>query len=108
MLFTNSETVCLNMKFLMNSREYYREKYHCTVDLLFDWFRLVCFANKTKIVSCHTADSKPVKQEVYGTVILPPLVFPVNSVEFCQPLQNYASFMSISDILKILQQIFMY
>jgi hypothetical protein len=32
---------------------------------------------KTKIDSCHTADSKPVKQEVNGTVILPPLVFPV-------------------------------
>jgi hypothetical protein len=32
---------------------------------------------KTKIVSCHTADSKLVKQEVNGTVILPPLVFPV-------------------------------
>jgi len=31
---------------------------------------------KTKIVSCHTADSKPVKQEVKGTVILPNLVFP--------------------------------
>jgi hypothetical protein len=31
---------------------------------------------KTKIVSCHTADSKPVKQEVNSTVILPPLVFP--------------------------------
>jgi hypothetical protein len=31
---------------------------------------------QTKIVSCHTADSKPVKQEVNGTVILPPLVFP--------------------------------
>ncbi len=30
---------------------------------------------KTKIVSCHTADSKPVKQEVNGTVILSPLVF---------------------------------
>jgi hypothetical protein len=30
---------------------------------------------KTKIVSCHTADSKPDKQEVNGTVILPPLVF---------------------------------
>jgi hypothetical protein len=30
---------------------------------------------KTKIVSCHTADFKPVKQEVNGTVILPPLVF---------------------------------
>jgi len=31
---------------------------------------------KTKIVSCHTADAKPVKQEVNGTIILPPLVFP--------------------------------
>jgi hypothetical protein len=31
---------------------------------------------KTKIVSCHTAVSKPLKQEVNGTVILPPLVFP--------------------------------
>ncbi len=32
---------------------------------------------KTKIISCHTADSKPVKQEANGTVILPPLVFPI-------------------------------
>jgi len=32
---------------------------------------------KTKIVSCHTADSKPVKQEVNGTEILPPLVLPI-------------------------------
>jgi hypothetical protein len=31
---------------------------------------------KTKIVSGDIANSKPVKQEVYGTVILPPLVFP--------------------------------
>ncbi len=31
---------------------------------------------KTKIVSSQTADSKPVKQEVNSTVILPPLVFP--------------------------------
>ncbi len=31
---------------------------------------------KAKNVSRHTADSKPVKQEVNGTVILPPLVFP--------------------------------
>jgi hypothetical protein len=35
-----------------------RGKYHCTIDLLFDRFGLVRFANKTKIVSCHTADSK--------------------------------------------------
>jgi hypothetical protein len=38
-----------------------------------DWSALKI---KTKIVSCHTADSKPVKQEVNGTVILFPLVFP--------------------------------
>ncbi len=31
---------------------------------------------KTTIVSCHTADSKPVKQEVNGIVTLPPLVIP--------------------------------
>jgi hypothetical protein len=31
---------------------------------------------KTEIVSCYAADSKPVKQEVNGTMILPPLVFP--------------------------------
>ncbi len=31
---------------------------------------------KTNIVSCHAADSKPVKREVNDTVILPPLVFP--------------------------------
>jgi hypothetical protein len=55
-----------------NAREYKRGKYHCIVDLLFDWFGLVCFANKKKIVSFHTADSKTVKQEVYGTVIPPP------------------------------------
>jgi len=37
---------------------------------------------KTKNVVCHTADSKPVKQEVNGTVILPLSVFPalVNSL----------------------------
>ncbi len=30
----------------------------------------------TKIVSCHTADLKPVKQEVNSTVILPPFSIP--------------------------------
>ncbi len=34
---------------------------------------------KTKIVSCHTADSKPVKQEVNGTVILSLSVLPDES-----------------------------
>jgi hypothetical protein len=53
-----------------------RGEYHCTIDLLFDWFGLVCFSNKSKFFSFHTAYSKPVKQEVNGTVILPPSVFP--------------------------------
>jgi hypothetical protein len=35
---------------------------------------------KTKIVRCHTADSKPVKQEVNGTVILLPLAFPAITI----------------------------
>jgi hypothetical protein len=34
---------------------------------------------KTKVVSCHVADSKPVKQEVNSTVILPPIVFPAST-----------------------------
>jgi hypothetical protein len=57
-------------------------KYHCTIDLLFDWFGLVCFAYKNKKFSSHTADSKPVKQEVNGTVILPPLVFPGSTIVY--------------------------
>ncbi len=36
---------------------------------------------KTNIVSCHTADSKPVKHQVNGTVKLPPLVF--SAFTFC-------------------------
>ena len=36
---------------------------------------------KTKNVICHTADSKPVKQEVSGTVILHPVVFPGECIE---------------------------
>ena len=42
---------------------------------------------KTKIVSCHTGDSKPVKQEVSGTVILTsPLVFPALIQKYIQIL----------------------
>jgi hypothetical protein len=37
---------------------------------------------KTKIVSCHTDDSKPVKQEVNCTVRLPPLVFPAHNITY--------------------------
>ncbi len=43
---------------------------------------------KTKIVSCHTADSKPVKQEVNSTVILPPLVFPAPMIKINYDLKE--------------------
>ncbi len=46
-----------------------------------DWSNLEI---KTKIVSCHTADFKPVKQEVNGAVILPPLVFPGQTLYLLQ------------------------
>jgi len=36
-------------------REYQRGKYHRTIDLLFDWFGLVCFATKNK--NCHLSYS---------------------------------------------------
>jgi hypothetical protein len=35
---------------------------------------------KTKVLSFYTPDSKPVKQEVNSTVILPPLVFPARTI----------------------------
>jgi hypothetical protein len=41
---------------------------------------------KTKIVSCHTADSKQAKQEVNSTVIISPLVFPGSPFESGSPL----------------------
>jgi hypothetical protein len=42
-------------------------------------FGLVCFANKNENYSFHTAYSKPIKEEVNGTVILPPLLFPAST-----------------------------
>jgi hypothetical protein len=41
---------------------------------------------KTNIASSHTADSRPFKQEVNATVILPPLVFPVFRNVVYEPL----------------------
>jgi hypothetical protein len=35
---------------LNRGREYLKGKYHCTIDL-FDWFGLVCFANKNQKLS---------------------------------------------------------
>ena len=36
---------------------------------------------KQKIVSCHTADSKPIKHDVNSAVIHPPLVFTDDTIK---------------------------
>ncbi len=52
---------------------------------------------KTKIVWSHTADSKPVKQEVNSTVILPSLVFPAPKVHLHVRLHRaFASFLVVN------------
>jgi hypothetical protein len=38
----------LGKKIQMESGNTKKGKYHCTIELLFDWFGLVCFANKNK------------------------------------------------------------
>jgi hypothetical protein len=43
-----SEGVLLPLAINVRPGSTERGKYHCTVDLLFDWFGLVCFANKNK------------------------------------------------------------
>ncbi len=50
---------------------------------------------KTKIVCCHTAESKPVKPEVNGTVILPPLVFPAISLQALVSVTKIKSLISL-------------
>jgi hypothetical protein len=52
---------------------------YCWPPVRLVWISLL----KTKIVSCYTADSKPVQQEVNSTVILPPLVFPGLGLSYC-------------------------
>jgi hypothetical protein len=39
---TNSVGVTPAQKVMASSREYKRGKYHCTFDLLFDWFGISC------------------------------------------------------------------
>jgi hypothetical protein len=39
------------IRFSYSNQGILKGKYHCTVDLLFDWFRLVCFANKKQKLS---------------------------------------------------------
>ncbi len=78
---------------------------------MFDWLGLVYFVNKTLSVSCHTADSKPVKQGVNGSVILSPLVFPgrvivIKSVDVIKGVKTFvASFLRLTAIFPILYTI---
>jgi hypothetical protein len=55
---------------------------------------------KTKIVSCHTANSKPVKQEVNGTMILPTLVFPAALYILSPPSLTFKYKTSLKNVAK--------
>ncbi len=56
---------------------------------------------KTKIISSHTADSKPVKQEVNGTVILPPLVFPAQTFKPNTGLHSNGRYLALPGNIKL-------
>jgi hypothetical protein len=56
-------------------REYLRGKYHCTVDLLIDWFGISCMITDTFCFYLQNRLIQTSQQEVNGTMILPPLVF---------------------------------
>jgi hypothetical protein len=61
------------------SREYKRGKYHCTVDLLSDWFGISCMTIDNFCFYLQNRLIQTSQQEVNSTVILPPLVFPAES-----------------------------
>ncbi len=48
MLLGLSITPLENIYSIGRGREYLRGKYHCSIELLFDWFGLACFINKNK------------------------------------------------------------
>jgi hypothetical protein len=56
---------------------------------------------KRKIISCHTAGSKPVKQEVNSTVILPPLVFLARSIENVVPEAASSKYIGLAYLFKL-------
>jgi hypothetical protein len=51
-------------------------EYHCTIDLLFDWFGISYMTTDNFCFYLQYRLSRPVKQEVNSTGILPPFVFP--------------------------------
>jgi hypothetical protein len=73
--------------YLLAQPKYYRGKNHCTIDLLFGWFVLVCFANKklkfsvvTQLIPNQSNRRSPVQW------YLPPLVFPESAITFVNTL----------------------
>ncbi len=54
-------------------------KYNCTIDLLFDRFRISCMTSDNFCFYLQNRLIQASKLEVNGTVILPPLVFPAQT-----------------------------
>jgi hypothetical protein len=59
-----------------SSKEYYKGKHHCTIDLLFEWIGISCMTTHNFCFISKTDITEPVKQEVNRTVILPPFSIP--------------------------------
>ncbi len=51
-------------------------KYHCTIDLLFDWFGISCMTTDNFSFNLQNRLIQTSPTGGNGTVILPPLVFP--------------------------------
>ncbi len=82
------------------SREYYRRR--ITVPLTSCWTDLESVVSQLKffVFICKRGWSKQVKQEVNGTVILPPLVFPDLSINVCLQVLKYGGSEDAMNLLK--------
>jgi len=79
-------TKCLHARWQVIKVEHLKQgilkgEYHFTIDLLFDWFGISSMTTDNFCFYLQNIKSKQAKQEVNCTLILPPLVF---------PLQGYA------------------
>jgi hypothetical protein len=64
-------------------------KYCCTIDQCLTGLESAVWQLTIFVFICKTDESKPVKQEVNDTAILPPLVFPVQFSMICQTLFEF-------------------
>jgi hypothetical protein len=80
-------------------REHQRGKYHCTVDLLFDWFGISCMT--TDNICFHLQNRLIQTSETRGQWYSPPLVFPGGDITRCKQHVRYFYTSFLSNTKKI-------